>query len=276
MKTLLWLGFIILSQGFVVYDEDNRLDTIDASSAAHMRAATSSAALIHQDNIKLNGNVATLVGRPLGEAFHLCSDQRFFKQIGTVATCSGVLVAPDIIATAGHCMESKDRCTRHHWVFDFKIKNKKDASVTVPSDNVYRCKEIIERGLNDNEDFALVRLDRNVTDRLPITVASQEAKVGDKLVLIGHPSGLPQKIADKGVVLNFEGNFFRATLDAFANNSGSGVFDSVSGYLVGLLVEGAPDYRARPNGKCMEVNVLQKNFLGEKVSPIKQFLPYLE
>jgi V8-like Glu-specific endopeptidase len=64
-----------------------------------------------------------------------------------------------------------------------------------------------------------------------------------KLVVIGHPSGLPQKVSDDGQILNNkEEDFFVTNLDTFGGNSGSPVVDLNSGMIEGILVRGEEDY----------------------------------
>src|SRR3712207_7230060 len=61
-------------------------------------------------------------------------------------------------------------------------------------------------------------------------------------------SGLPTKIADGARVVRANASFFEADLDTFGGNSGSPVFDARTNTVLGLLVRGATDYRAR--GSC--------------------------
>lgn len=82
------------------------------------------------------------------------------------------------------------------------------------------------------------------------------------VVQIGHPSGLPRKYAGATVSRVYskgpDGSYvFVSNLDAFAGNSGSGVFDS-SGNLVGILVSGATDFDVSSGG-CVTVNECPDN-----------------
>ena len=61
---------------------------------------------------------------------------------------------------------------------------------------------------------------------------------GDGLTLIGHPAGLPLKIASGGKFLSFQENTFRSDLDAYGGNSGSPIFNTRSLARGELLVEG--------------------------------------
>jgi S1-C subfamily serine protease len=90
--------------------------------------------------------------------------------------------------------------------------------------------------------------------------------VGTKLFVIGHPTGLPQKIADGASVkianavsyidpigsIIRKANFFTANLDTYAGNSGSPVFNKRTGKVEGILVQGAEDFRRNPDQFCNE------------------------
>ena len=92
----------------VIYGPDNRLETVESKSSLHVRLAASTAAMISKDYQEKSGSRISLGGQTIDdfllERFHgeLCSDERFKGQVA-VADCSGFLVAPDVIATAGHC-----------------------------------------------------------------------------------------------------------------------------------------------------------------------------
>src|SRR5690606_25377246 len=49
-----------------------------------------------------------------------CSSERFTEQPNP-GMCSGFLIAPDLIATAGHCVTLDNFCEEYEWVFDYKV-----------------------------------------------------------------------------------------------------------------------------------------------------------
>jgi hypothetical protein len=88
-----------------------------------------------------------------------------------------------------------------------------------------------------------VELDRVVTDRTPLTFRKSGAiSVNEPLVVIGHPTGLPTKIADGANVRSLSTSFFVANLDTFGGNSGSAVFNANTSEVEGILVRGEEDY----------------------------------
>ena len=88
-------------------------------------------------------------------------------------------------------------------------------------------------------------------------------KVGDQLTVIGHPWGLPSKIAEGGKVLfSDQPQYFTTNLDTFQGNSGSAVFNSSSGVVEGILVRGRSDALmtfGEAEGVCRTVNVCNED-----------------
>jgi V8-like Glu-specific endopeptidase len=281
--TLAVLSLNLFAKPPVIYGEDNRVDTIESTSALYRRLARSTAAQVEKGSLKRKGSRVELHGGILADFVQtkyrrpLCADERFYHQVAA-SECSGFLVAPDVLVTAGHCMVAS-RCQDMDWVFDYKIRKSGDTQVDVAAGNVYGCKEIIDYHDPDtmgrHKDFAVVRLDRPVRGVTPLKVSRTPVRVGQDLVMIGHPSGIPQKIADGGKVRSLEAHGFRGTVDAFGGNSGSAVFDAKSGEIVGILVNGAEDYALDRQQACMRVNYLSENSPGEGISGVGQFLPHL-
>jgi hypothetical protein len=259
----------------VIYGDDNRVDTYQSPSSLFKQLAASTAAHVPRHNIKIVGNNAELRGPSLGEVYKLCKKERFYHQ-PMIANCSGFLVAPDIIATAGHCFDSRQQCTQFDWVFNYKVETKNQTNVTVNASDVYRCKEVIKQSLSATTDFALIRLDREVVGVSPLEISKTPAKVGTSLVMIGHPSGLPQKITDDAVVKSVSATEFKANLDAFQINSGSAVLNAQTGELLGILVRGHMDYRTNEGLGCTEVNSAKEDTVGEDVASFTQFIDYLK
>lgn len=245
----------------VIYGEDNRKDHYEASQF-HLDLANSTAAMISSSSVSVRGDKAVITGSTLSSR-GICSTERFADQI-TAASCSGFLVAPDLLVTAGHCIENASDCRRYSWVFDYAVKNPGDLETTrfeTDSSNVYECKRVIEsvltRGTQD--DYALIQLDRVVKDRTPLKVRrSGRIQEGDELVVIGHPSGLPSKIADGSTVRSLSGKYFTADLDTYGGNSGSAVFNARTGEVEGILVRGDTDY-VRSSRGCRVSNVIGQN-----------------
>jgi hypothetical protein len=92
------------------------------------------------------------------------------------------------------------------------------------------------------DDWVLLRLEHPVTHLgalAPPRLAAPRA--GRAVYTLGHPAGLPLKLADGARVLAVDGRLFRSDLDSFAGNSGSPVFDAATHELVGLVVAGQDD-----------------------------------
>jgi len=236
----------------IVYGTDDRKDVDDVTNSNYVSWAASTAAMIPNSNIDSS---LSLEGETLGEMMNLCPGERFSEQI-TPAVCSGFLVRQDVLVTAGHCITDMDDCSSNKWVFGFK------RGVTqLSEDNIYSCKSIIKRELEQTwggeygPDYAVIQLDRAVVGRTPLKFRSS-GKIGSStsIVVIGHPSGLPVKVADGAKVRsNKEDAYFVANLDTFGGNSGSAVFNASTGEVEGILVRGDTDYVK--SGSCYKVNV---------------------
>lgn len=252
MKLGMMILALMLSTTFVqartkvIYGEDNRLDIYQTVNPLHLELAQSTAAMISKISMRTDGETTTITGSTLAER-GICASERFSEQI-TAANCSGFLVGPDLLVTAGHCITNQSDCKDSSWVFGFAVTSgeQERTSFDVKTSDVYSCKEILERDLSrsNNNDYALIRLERNVTDRPYLTVRS-EGKISEDadIVVIGHPTGLPTKVADGASVRhNNNSVYFSANLDTYGGNSGSAVFNAESGVVEGILVRGENDY----------------------------------
>lgn len=235
----------------VIYGDDNRQDVYQVSAEAPTRAlAQSTMALIKKADLATVTGGYKLPTETFGSAYGLCTDEPYREQPNP-AFCSGFLVGPDLIATAGHCLRTASDCAGVAFVFDFAYKTAGTDPTSVLASNVYSCKEIIfTQAPSNGADFAVVRLDRAVLDRAPLAFRAT-GKVEDQapLVVIGHPAGLPTKIAGGAAVRsNAADGFFVANLDTYGGNSGSAVFNATTGVVEGILVRGEQDFTSR--GSC--------------------------
>lgn len=236
----------------VVYGSDDRTDVFAHPDEALRRLASESVvALATRRAVLVDGNRVQLVARSLQETMGLCSGERFAEQ-PSAAFCSGTLIAPDLILTAGHCIQpTESSCANTVFVFGYSYAQQGQLGTSTIED-VYSCQRVVAHALNEGAsgkaDYAIVQLDRPATPRYtPANVASQfpSLAAGSGVVMIGSPSGIPAKIDAGGRVRDPRSqvrDYFVATTDSFGGNSGSGVFDASTLELVGILVEGDTDY----------------------------------
>lgn len=203
-----------------------------------------------------------------------CSEERFTEQ-PVAGECTGFLIGPDLLVTAGHCSQMEDFCQDFKWVFDYQVdRRSKKAGESISAEAIYSCKKVVASELNIlvGLDHALVQLDRKVTYRKPLEFeVGNEIKKGDPLAVLGSPSGLPMKFADGGKVRNADHPFyFLASLDTFQGNSGSPVFHDRTGALLGFLVRGENDFVIDPLRKCrMSKRCEEEACQGEGISKLE-------
>ena len=185
------------------------------------------------------------------EIFGLCGSERWAAQ-PSLAACSGVLVANDLVLTAGHCLPAGHAsCMDIDAVFGWVISGDSPPSLFA-QESVYHCRRIVaQQEFRDGDiirDYALFQLDRSVESRYHdvVTVNMERTMMKDDAVLnIGTPLGVPMKIDAGGVVViggTHEEGYFVATTDSFERSSGSPVFGLDSLALVGIVVEGERDF----------------------------------
>lgn len=268
----------------VVYGQDNRQDVYQTMSALHKKLAQSTAGMIAISQFKkASEGVFDLVNtQSLERTENICTSERFSQQ-PTAAMCSGFLVGPDTLVTAGHCFKSfstpEQVCKGFAWVFGFDLKSaSSDPTKGIPLSNVYLCKSIVNAQLSATADFSVIKLDRPVVGREPLKFrTSGKVPNTTSLVVIGHPTGLPTKISAGGkITKNDDPTRFSTNLDTFHGNSGSAVFDANTGMVEGILVQGKNDYTPSKRNdpkSCQVVNRCDDNAnncsAGNETGPIQ-------
>lgn len=261
----------------VIYGNDDRHDLYEIADPKLYQWASSTVALIDKRKVQIADKTATISTQTFGNEMNLCADEPYFKQV-VAPHCSGFLVAPDVIVTAGHCLPRKEECERTQIVFGFAIYKAGVMPGEIDASEVYSCKEIIKTQIEyDGADFAVARLDRPVKNHSPMMVrTSGSPNATDMLVVIGHPSALPTKITTNGTIRNIGPKFLVANLDTYGGNSGSAVLNTKSGEVEGVLVRGETDFTWDSGSNCFRSKRCAENACrGEDVTLMSQVLPYI-
>ena len=235
---------VLRSKQKVIYGVDDRQEAFEIENKRIREISHSVAGLVPAGRIRDNGDgTSEILTIRFADSHRLCSSERFGNQ-PTAPNCSGFLVAPDIIATAGHCVDNTS-LPQVRFVFGFRMKTAAQAQSQIKNRDIYAGTGIIARELISNgADYALVRLDRPVQGR-PILRLHRDGKIADnaELYVMGHPSGLPLKYAPGAAVRdNDPQDFFVANLDTYGGNSGSPVFNQQDNVVAGILVRGETDF----------------------------------
>jgi V8-like Glu-specific endopeptidase len=259
-------------QNKVIYGKDNRKDVYETLNVVHKKLSRSSAGMIHIGMFTKGEKPKTFDLKytdSLERSQNICASEKFSQQ-PTAPNCSGFLVSEDTLVTAGHCYEGREDtpeniCKKFAWVFGYEMTSAtSDPTKGIALENIYLCKQVVKVELNATMDYAIIKLDRKVVGREPLKFrTSGKISSPTPLLVIGHPTGLPTKIADGGkITKNSEETRFSTTLDTFHGNSGSAVFDAKTGQVEGILIMGKNDYLpsiASNPKSCLVVNTCKES-----------------
>ena len=274
----------------IIYGDDNRVEDSE-TSAARKALGDSVVSLWKSYELEASGSKVKLKTISFTDYIEdsrglpLCSGEPFREQ-QTGGFCSGALVGEDLIMTAGHCVKTAEDCQDIKFVFGFAVTTTGGTAPTeVPASDVYSCAklELVKHESTADPDaevrtkdldYAIVRLDRKVTGHKVLAVnPAQNIKAGASLFVIGHPVGLPRKVADGASVRDAGADklYFTANLDTYGGNSGSAVFSATTGLIDGILVRGDTDFVKNAEGTCYNSNkVANDGGEGESVTKINR------
>ena len=238
-----------------LYGDDHRKDLYQVSDSLALKLADSTVALVKPSDLEdLKGKPGRFKIKSISfrEDQRLCDSEKFVEQ-PVVAFCTGFLVAPDLVLTAGHCVLSDEGCTsKTKFIFGYAVKHEGKYPHDIAKSEVYSCAQVVKRRLTKNEaDYALLKLDREVTGHQPLALnRNDDLTAGTPIMVIGNPSGLPTKVSADGTVRysHAKDAFFNTNLDAYGGNSGSPVFNQWTGAVEGILVRGDRDFVKK--GSC--------------------------
>ncbi|MEK6774233.1 MAG: serine protease [Bdellovibrionota bacterium] len=255
-----------------IYGQDNRQEPYEVKDEQIEALSRATAAIFPVYRLRPHKKGFTKASiQSVGQVRRLCIDEKFRDQPAG-PYCSGVLVGKDVVLTSGHCVKlGALACWGINIIFDYRKDTPERNPWIIDNKNIYSCAKIISTSSKDGLDYALIRLDRPVQNRKPIEVEVSLPAVqsGDRLVMLGHPFGLPQKIVTEGTVRSIGTANFLTNLDALYNSSGSPVF-SAQNKLIGLLVTSKNDLIYDEKKLCNNIKRCEDNNCeGEVVQSIE-------
>jgi|GEM_PF-2407459 len=180
----------------------------------------------------------------------------------SIGSCTGFLIAPRILVTAGHCYSneginssSAEYCKTFSWYFGYRQLNGKLPSFNqIDPQQIGKCKRVIHaenlpsvddktdstgRLLpSDKPDFAIIELENEIPGAIPIPISKRGLGKGTVVYTIGHPWGLPAKHSGQASVSSANHDFvFTVPLDSLGGNSGGPVLNT-SKEVEGVLISG--------------------------------------
>lgn len=273
----------IRPSGEVVAGVDDRKDLFqlsdDAAERLQRQLAASTVLLTDRSRLTKNDDgIYDLDVRPFRHGdLPPCDGERFAEQV-TGGWCSGFMVGDDLIATAGHCGTTLSDIENTAYVFGFAVEDSfSTGRQRFEASQVYFGKELIAHDLSQTGDYAVVRVDRAIEAPGAVALKVRDSgapSIDDTLGVIGHPSGLPTKVAfgDETKLRAVQGPWLIANLDTYGGNSGSAVFNTI-GEVEGILVRGAQDYI--DNGSCFVTNFVSDEEGSEAVTAASVFRQHI-
>jgi Caspase domain/Trypsin-like peptidase domain/TIR domain len=255
-----------------IYGEDGRREVTEAPAEVQALAGSVAALFHRRDVLEVEGRYR-LKTRPFGQEYALAAGERFASQPCGAQGTAWVLDEHHMV-TAGHCVPAGG-VMELACVFGFAMDEGgavpatfAAAQVAFPS-AVLCSRELAEGG---DGDWAVLRFEEALPAP-PLRVRGAEVEVGEEVWMLGYPCGIPLKYAPGALVTQHKnGDRFHATLDAFAGNSGSPVFDAEL-EVVGILVRGGRDFAPRKHeAEPLRSMVYAETELGEEVMKLGRFV----
>jgi S1-C subfamily serine protease len=193
----------------------SRLNEPDMNNAVIAKVAMATVKFVKLSELKRDrsGNIITQGAKTGG-----CPDKGIAQQGSPPdpGGCSGVLVKPNVIVTAAHCVSS-GMCSDTGFIFNLQTSKEK-----VPESELYKCKRVIAVKRSGHDDIAAIELTGLVNGIEPIPIRrSSKPAVGTSMTLLGYPAPLQMKTST-GTLKSIGSSTGTLMTDAFTEAGMSG------------------------------------------------------
>lgn len=234
-------------QTYAIYDEDNRVDYYKLKDEKVKELSRSVAFQIYFDELRgwTFNRYWELLVRPLS-ARNICHNERFAEQPVMRNDCTGVLIGPKHLLMPGHCI-TDHYCKNDlfYYMFDYRRDDMETFNVKRDRNNFYKCKKLLKRVYNPQTaiSYAVLELDKTVKDRTPVKIAKEQMiSTNEELLAIGHPAGMPLKVAKDAYVTDQNKTHFLVSSDISGSSKGTAIFNARTYELEGMLISGTKEY----------------------------------
>jgi V8-like Glu-specific endopeptidase len=257
-----------------IFGDDNRVNAYTYNDYTRATAVAVWSSQFNSSYLQGKSLQKTLMStaKSIGKNPSYVSSDVKFKDDPAFGFCTGFLIAPDILVTAGHCIDYKSY-SKMEWVFDYtsSLDYSPGGSIYISANKRYKVKKILSRkhvgSGNNSDDYAVIQLDRPVT-RSPFRFRTSNApKYNDRVDLLGSPMGVPLKLVKDGYVSQTHTKVFHCNLDAFGGNSGGPVYNA-NGFIEGILVMGPTKGRMKGYHVDTECNCIVEDKYSDVVDPM--------
>ncbi|WP_081653493.1 serine protease [Bacteriovorax sp. DB6_IX] len=188
-------------------------------------------------------------GETLASAYRMCDDSLNSQRAGI--RCTSFLVGKDLLLTAGHCLvdpqlgsTKEEVCENSEYIFDLNdsaFQGESSVIARIEREKAYKCQSIVDYKLDDDGDYALIKLNREVSDREPLKLLNiQDLKYGNAISTIGFPLGLTLRASTDGQFfeLSNDKRWLLNQVDTFFGSSGGPIIDEATKMVVGIHTHG--------------------------------------
>ncbi|MDB4960580.1 MAG: endopeptidase [Myxococcales bacterium] len=234
------------------------------------------ALIVTSDEVEITpARTLRLETRTCRDKFNACPNVPYAWQ-ETVGHCSAIAVANDMVLTARHCLtltaQGKIPRDTYYAIFGYRLARGELPTNQVAAGEWHQLTAVVAKS-NTLSDWILVRVAPAIqSSHLGALVVDSEP-VSSNVYALGHPLGLPLKVAG-GVVRRVQKGSIWTNLDSYPGNSGGPVFLKSSHRFVGMVSAGLPGLV--PRGPCNDdVEGPEDAGPGTRVLPVAHFLAAL-